>query len=56
MRPLGDVIVIMPPLAIGLDELAELLTVVEEAIAGDLPIMVAGLENDPVSASKNKDL
>lgn len=37
LRPLGDVIVIMPPLAIGLGDLEELLSVVAHAIKNDLP-------------------
>ena len=42
LRPLGDVIVVMPPLAIGLDELERLLAVVGRAISEDLAGMVRG--------------
>jgi adenosylmethionine---8-amino-7-oxononanoate aminotransferase len=40
LRPLGDVIVIMPPLAISKAELEELLGVVGEAIRKELPKLV----------------
>ena len=42
LRPLGDVIVLMPPLSIALGELEYLLQVVEKAIANDLAGVVAG--------------
>ena len=44
LRPLGDVIVIMPPLAIGLEELEELLGVVKDSIDKDLRKIVQQLE------------
>jgi len=40
IRPLGDVIVIMPPIAIGIDLLRELLEVVYDALVNDLPELV----------------
>jgi len=40
LRPLGDVIVIMPPLSIKKEQLEELLMVVDEGIKNDLPKMV----------------
>jgi len=41
LRPLGDVIVIMPPLAIPLPLLGELLAIVSASIEHDLPAIVA---------------
>ena len=40
MRPLGDVIVLMPPIAIGIDLLAKLLDIVYDTINTDLPTIV----------------
>ena len=37
MRPLGDVIVIMPPIAIDIELLGQLLDIVHDAIENDLP-------------------
>ena len=42
LRPLGDVIVIMPPLAISLEQLEEVLVVVSESIERDLPGLIKG--------------
>ena len=43
LRPLGDVIVIMPPLSIDLAQLGQLLDIVERAIADELPLLVESL-------------
>jgi adenosylmethionine-8-amino-7-oxononanoate aminotransferase len=43
MRPLGNVIVIMPPLAITIEILEQLLTVIADSIKYDLPELVAAL-------------
>jgi len=43
LRPLGDVIVLMPPIAIDLPTLDRLLAVVEETLADDLPRVVKTL-------------
>jgi adenosylmethionine-8-amino-7-oxononanoate transaminase len=43
MRPLGDVIVVMPPVAIGAGVLDELMGIVNETIEIDLPKIVEGL-------------
>ena len=43
MRPLSDVIVIMPPVAIGPDLLDELLAIVSDAIENDLPVIIEEL-------------
>jgi len=40
LRPLGDVMVIMPPLVIRLDELNELMTIAAESIINDLPQLI----------------
>ena len=40
LRPLGDVIVIMPPLAIQVDQLQELLEIVDEGIQRELPKLI----------------
>jgi adenosylmethionine-8-amino-7-oxononanoate transaminase len=40
LRPLGDVIVLMPPIAIDLDLLAKLLNIVYDTIKNDLPRLV----------------
>ncbi len=42
LRPLGNVLVIMPPLSISLEQLQELMEVVSEAIEQDLPKLVLG--------------
>jgi len=42
LRPLGDCIVIMPPVAIGTDLLGELLDVVADSIENDLPQIIEG--------------
>lgn len=44
LRPLGDVIVLMPPVAIDLPTLRELLDVISETIENDLPVIVKALE------------
>lgn len=43
MRPLGDVIVVMPPVAIDIETLDKLLEVVYDSIKGDLPNIVKEL-------------
>ena len=43
MRPLGDVIVLMPAVAMGVDLLKELLGVVRDTIENDLPEIVRGI-------------
>jgi adenosylmethionine-8-amino-7-oxononanoate aminotransferase len=43
MRPLGDVVVIMPPPAIDMATLERLLGVVRETLEKDLPRIVEGL-------------
>ncbi len=43
MRPLGDVIVLMPPVGIGMELLDELLGIVKETIETKLPKIIKGL-------------
>lgn len=43
LRPLGDVVVLMPAVAIGVDLLKELLGVVRDTIENDLPEIVRGI-------------
>ena len=43
MRPLSDVIVVMPPVAMGAGLLDELLGIVCETLESDLPKIVEGL-------------
>ena len=43
MRPLGDVIVLMPPVGIDVETLRELLTIVRAAIEDELPTIVENL-------------
>lgn len=43
LRPLGDVIVLMPAVAIGVELLKELLSVVSDTIKNDLPEIVRGI-------------
>ncbi|HEG44054.1 MAG TPA: adenosylmethionine--8-amino-7-oxononanoate transaminase [Phycisphaerales bacterium] len=43
MRPLSDVIVVMPPVAMGIELLDELLGIVSETLKNDLPKIVKGL-------------
>jgi adenosylmethionine-8-amino-7-oxononanoate aminotransferase len=43
MRPLGDVIVVMPPVAIDIETLDKLLGIIYDSIANDLPDIVKGL-------------
>ena len=43
MRPLGDVVVLMPAVAIGVELLKELLGVVRDTIENDLPEIVRGI-------------
>jgi adenosylmethionine-8-amino-7-oxononanoate aminotransferase len=43
MRPLGDVVVLMPPVAIDPPTLSELLDIVTDALQNDLPAIVEAL-------------
>jgi len=40
MRPLGDVIVVMPPIAIDMELLKKLLRIIKNSIENDLPQIV----------------
>jgi adenosylmethionine-8-amino-7-oxononanoate aminotransferase len=40
MRPLGDVVVLMPPVAIDIDLLSKLLDIVYDTIKNDLPGLI----------------
>ncbi len=43
MRPLGDVVVLMPPVAIDPPTLSELLHIVTDTLQNDLPAIVEAL-------------
>ena len=43
VRPLGNVIVVMPPVAIDIDTLGKLLDIITDAIENDLPKIVQGM-------------
>ena len=43
MRPLGDVIVVMPPIAIGTNLLKEMLDIIADSIENELPEIVRGI-------------
>ena len=48
LRPLGNVVVVMPPLSIRLDELDRICVAVEEGIVANSPLTVVGWPSQAV--------